>query len=423
MMTTELAKQDKHTQIAGFDFSWETIKSEIMQRIPDLVDRDKIAEQAFFLVRANPALLDCTPDSFVAALVKARALQLDPCLPNQLWLIPRKMGCKCNRRKGCPNCGGDGFVWTVTTQMGYGGMRVLALRSGSYADVFAHAVFENDDFDVELISGDIHHRPCWKGKRGELVAAYSVAIGKDGRVDPEIMSLDQLHKIRNRSDAWKRGQSGPWKTDPAEMCRKTVLKRHCKRLEMSADARRELRAEDVIDVEPEPTQSVDVAALPNVTAAPSPALEAPPEPAHVPLEKCGIGVGQSIANGCKQRGIHTPEQLWDAIQRGDAPPRIQKKTISILEERFGVAETAPEAEVPEPDAFVVELAERLANRPEGFEPMNFVAEMLVQDGHIADQDEAMKRFGEACKADGRPGYTRCSLEQHAEAWAHVVNNQ
>jgi hypothetical protein len=173
-------------------------------------------------------------------------------------------------------------------------------------------------------------------------------------------------------------------------------------------------------------EAIDLAAIPSITASPEPkALDVEPEapedpaPAHVPLEKSKIGVGSSIANGCRSRGIHTAEQLHAALKAGDAPPRIGKKTIAILEERFGpLAEEAP-PEAPdesESDALIGELAERLAARPDGLATIDFVAAQLVEDGICETAELAFDLFKGAIKESGTP-YTSHSLESFAEAWA------
>ena len=43
-----------------------------------------------------------------------------------------------------------------------------------------------------------------------------------------LMTGLEIEGIRNRSEAWKSNQSGPWKTDPEEMRKKTVVRRASK---------------------------------------------------------------------------------------------------------------------------------------------------------------------------------------------------
>jgi hypothetical protein len=103
--------------------------------------------------------------------------------------------------------------------------------------------------------------------------------------------------------------------------------------------------------EPAPV-AIDLAAIPSINTGldrlPARVIDAEPEPApletHVPLEKCGIHMGSSMANSCRSAGITTPEELWAAIQEDRAPSRVAKKTVDALREMFGEPEPEPEPE-------------------------------------------------------------------------------
>lgn len=121
------------------------------------------------------------------------------------------------------------------------GIRKKVRNSGEIATWDVHVVHERDFFDYQL--GDnpkIEHRPV-RGERGPIIAAYSVALLKSGERSREVMWVDEIHEIRQRSKA---GSSGPWHTDFGEMCKKTVAKRHAKVLPMSTDLDDLLRRDD-----------------------------------------------------------------------------------------------------------------------------------------------------------------------------------
>ncbi|MBM4438186.1 MAG: recombinase RecT, partial [Actinobacteria bacterium] len=106
-------------------------------------------------------------------------------------------------------------------------------NSGELLSISAHTAHENDHFEYEL--GDeekIIHKPRLDGPRGLVIAAYAVAKTKDGGIYREVMSVDEIEKIRNVSRA---KDSGPWSQWYEEMARKTVLRRLMKRLPSSAD--------------------------------------------------------------------------------------------------------------------------------------------------------------------------------------------
>lgn len=130
------------------------------------------------------------------------------------------------------------------------GIRKKARNSGEISTWDVHCVYQNDNFVLKL--GDapsIEHTYDLAKDRGLLIGAYSVALLKDGSKSYEVMSINEIHAIRDRSQAWKAYKGGkikstPWSTDEAEMARKTVAKRHAKQLPSSADLDDLIRRDD-----------------------------------------------------------------------------------------------------------------------------------------------------------------------------------
>lgn len=83
----------------------------------------------------------------------------------------------------------------------------------------------------------IVHQPIIIGDRGPVVAAYSAVRLRDGTYTYEVMNIDQLNAIRNRTKSKRKDGSiaGPWQTDTEEMYRKTVIRRHAKRLPVASE--------------------------------------------------------------------------------------------------------------------------------------------------------------------------------------------
>jgi len=138
---------------------------------------------------------------------------------------------------------------SVTWQPMIAGIRKKVRNSGEIATWDVQAVYENDVFEYEL--GDepfIRHRPAL-GDRGKLVAVYSIATLKSGEKSRDVMSVGEVERIRDRSDAWKAYKAGkikstPWATDFDEMAKKTVARRHSKVLPMSTDLDDLMRRDD-----------------------------------------------------------------------------------------------------------------------------------------------------------------------------------
>lgn len=120
-------------------------------------------------------------------------------------------------------------------------------NSGEISTWSVQAVYENDSFDYELGDNErIVHKPCLRD-RGALLGAYSIVLMKDGERSREFMNVDQIEAIRKRS---RSGNAGPWKTDYDEMAKKTVVRRHSKRLPMSTDLDGILREDDEMFMPP-----------------------------------------------------------------------------------------------------------------------------------------------------------------------------
>lgn len=124
------------------------------------------------------------------------------------------------------------------------GICALAGRAGIL--VTPKVVFTEDFFEVEEDDGTgktkVTHRVDYRKPRGEIQAVYSRAAMPDGRVDYEIMSADEVERVRQNFSKAK--NSTPWVNSWGEMAKKTAVKRHSKRWDMSPEIRQALNADD-----------------------------------------------------------------------------------------------------------------------------------------------------------------------------------
>lgn len=121
------------------------------------------------------------------------------------------------------------------------GIRRLVQQSGEITRFEQTVVYENDEFDCSL--GDrphLRHRPAFDN-RGAARLVYSIAQFRDGSLSREIMTVDEIEKVRQVSRA---KDDGPWRDWWDEMARKTVAKRHAKILPMSNDVASALARDD-----------------------------------------------------------------------------------------------------------------------------------------------------------------------------------
>lgn len=115
----------------------------------------------------------------------------------------------------------------------YMGLCKLITDAGSVKNIYAHLVHDGDEFEpvfgTEL---SLVHKPKF-GK--EVTHVYAVAVLKDGGKQFEVMSVDDVNAIRERSDGYKSFKAGKaksciWESDYGEMAKKTVIKRLTKYL-------------------------------------------------------------------------------------------------------------------------------------------------------------------------------------------------
>lgn len=148
--------------------------------------------------------------------VAAIGLSLNPA-EKQAYLIPRtvKMG--------------DKYVSKVFLEPSYMGLCKLATDTGAIEWVQAQCVYSNDTFvDNGVGMRPTHTYNAFSKDRGEFVGVYCVAKTHCGDYLTTIMDAEKVFSIRDRSESWKKGQSGPWKTDFEEMAKKTAVRNAAK---------------------------------------------------------------------------------------------------------------------------------------------------------------------------------------------------
>jgi recombination protein RecT len=116
-------------------------------------------------------------------------------------------------------------------------------QSGDVAYVSAQIVYTNDHFKWTLgFDENVEHEPAPLDQEpGEPVAAYAVAVLKDGSRLLEVMRKSEIEKVRAVS---RTSGNGPWVQWWGEMARKTVMRRLSKRLPMSTDLEEDVFGRD-----------------------------------------------------------------------------------------------------------------------------------------------------------------------------------
>lgn len=121
----------------------------------------------------------------------------------------------------------------ICLDIGYLGLEHIAIESGSVLWVQCKLVHANDTYESRGIDKAPEHRYSAFGKRGDIIGCYCVAKVHDGSFLTEEMSIEEVNRIKARSQSAK-GNISPWKTDEGEMIKKTVIKRAAKHWPKSA---------------------------------------------------------------------------------------------------------------------------------------------------------------------------------------------
>ncbi len=234
-MSNQLSQSDKKSMmltnqksVAGL---LEQMKGEIARCLPKHLTTERMTRIALTELRKTPKLQECEPMSFIAAIMQASQLGLEPGVLGSCYLIPFN-----NNKTGKVECN---FI------PGYRGFLDLARRSGQIVSLTAHTVYENDTFIYEYgLEEKLIHKPTMDDK-GVLIAVYSVAKLKDGGHQFEVMSKKEVDEIRKQS---KSGNFGPWVTHYDEMAKKTVLRKLFKWLPCSVEMQKAVVLDEQADV-------------------------------------------------------------------------------------------------------------------------------------------------------------------------------
>ncbi len=208
------------------------------------VNFEQEAHFALQALKSNSFLAETAaknPDSLINAVhnIASVGLSLNPALKHA-YLVPR-----------------DG---KICLDFGYKGLVHLSVDSGSVFFAQAEIVYEKDKFVLRGRGQEpIHERNPFAKDRGEIIGAYCVAKLSNGDFLVEVMSLDEILVIRDKTQAYKAFKSGKaksaiWDTDFAEMAKKTIIRRASKSWPMSNAG----RVEKATKIQDEGEMAIDV---------------------------------------------------------------------------------------------------------------------------------------------------------------------
>lgn len=118
----------------------------------------------------------------------------------------------------------------ICLDISYMGMMHLAQQTGAIQWGQAYIVREHDQFELRGVDeAPLHKYSPFDGeeKRGQIIGAYVVIKTDGGDYLTHCMTIADIYKIRDASEAYKKKQ-GPWVDHEQEMIKKTVVKQAAK---------------------------------------------------------------------------------------------------------------------------------------------------------------------------------------------------
>jgi recombination protein RecT len=227
-MATAVATQQQASPMMVIRQNLQQMAPEFKAALPAHVSVDKFTRVAMTAVQNNPDLQNADRRSLFGAIVR---LAQDGLLPD-------------GREAAIVLFGKQAQAMPMIA-----GVLKKIRQSGEVAYVSAQVVYEKDHFVWKLgFEEDVEHQPpALDEPRGKAIGAYATAVLKDGSRLLEVMSFEEIEKVRNVSRA--KG-NGPWVTWWGEMARKTVMRRLSKRLPMSSDIDQEFERDETLPAEP-----------------------------------------------------------------------------------------------------------------------------------------------------------------------------
>lgn len=212
----------------------KVLEPEIKRALPSVLTPERFTRMALSALNNTPKLAECSPMSFIAALMNAAQLGLEPNTPlGQAYLIPYK-------NKNQLEC---------QFQIGYKGYIDLAYRTGQVQIIQAQAVREFDYFEYEYgLNPKLVHRPG-DGERGEITYFYGLFKMINGGFGFEVMNVAAMDAFAKQYSQSINSKYSPWSSQYEEMAKKTVIKKALKYGPVKSDFQRAIAMDESIKTE------------------------------------------------------------------------------------------------------------------------------------------------------------------------------
>lgn len=197
----------------------ESNKAKLAQALASTgIDGGRFMRMCMTAFREAPALAECDPGSVLGCAMTSALMGLEPGSAfGQSYWVPFK------------GKNGKKYAQHIT---GYKGMLQHVYRSGLTSPINSGVVYEGDDFTRERgLNPVLRHVERATDKTDDKITHAWACTHVGGQPIFEVMDRAALMAIWSRSKA---KDAGPWVTDLAQMCRKTVIRRLCNYLPKQA---------------------------------------------------------------------------------------------------------------------------------------------------------------------------------------------
>lgn len=223
------------------------VKAGLAAVAPRYLQPERIMRLYVNVVNRTPDLMKCDAKTVLGAFMTTTALGLEPNTVQQLaWLLPYR------RRMKVGNQWIDGYECQY--QIGARGFVTLYYRNPQVLQVTAGAIHEGDHWKHMKGSNSFLEYAEAMANRGPLIGSFSHVKFRDGGESACVLPLDEIYKIRERSETYralvgrvekasddkerqtaeKKLAETPWMMWEDEMATKSATKRHAKLLPIAA---------------------------------------------------------------------------------------------------------------------------------------------------------------------------------------------
>jgi recombination protein RecT len=238
---------EKDTRLKVVHNHITTMIEQKIEAMPKDFNKTRFIQNAMTVLKENESkIANMKPDSVARTILKGAFLGLD-FFQKECYAIP--------------------YGNELQFQTDYKGEKKIAKKYSirPIQDIYAKIVRDGDMFDEVIMNGQqsLNFKPL-AFNDGEIKGAFAVVLFKDGGMMYETMSKKEVDAVRTGYSKQSTGQA--WTKSYSEMCKKTVLRRLCKHIEIDFESFEQAKTyEEAADVEfkkkreiIKPTSSLDV---------------------------------------------------------------------------------------------------------------------------------------------------------------------